>query len=155
MVLASGLIGAAQHVSACTPVPALSYLPADVGWFALVLSVLDLLAGVACVGVVGNLLKWAADDPAPLRRVWMALIALGFLASAVGLYIDLANQAHIKAVQAWLMRQTSECLLIYGHTTNVISSTVSSSVQLGAVALALIALGIGGATIERRRVVRQ
>ena len=155
MALVVQAIEVARAAVACSPVPALSYAPADVGWFALVLSVVDVLAGVACVGLVGNLLKWSSDDPAPLRGIWIALIVLGFLASAAGLYIDLANQAHIRAVQAWLERQSADCLVAYGHSTNIIAGTVNASVQLGLLALALIVVGIGGAAFERRRAVRR
>src|SRR5215467_13815046 len=82
----------------CTGVPPLSYMPSDVGWAAVLLCAVDILAGVAGVGLLGSALKWTADDPAPLRALWTVLILLGFLTSAGGLYLGLANRAHERAV---------------------------------------------------------
>lgn len=145
----------ASAAVSCPPVPPLSYAPTAVGWAAVLLSVVDLAAGVACVGIVGSALRWSADDHAPLRRLWMALIMLGFLASAAGLYISFANRAHAIAVNAWLTQAghiSPTCLSTSSMSPNLIADTTTLGIQLGGVALALIAIGVLGAVIERRRV---
>jgi hypothetical protein len=159
----SGMLsGAVLHVAAapaavaavCPPPPALSYAPWVVGWVGALLSVVSLLAGIACVGIVGNLLHWSVDDRAPLRPLWMALIALGFASSAVGLYVGFANRAHAMAVDAWLVqaaRVSTACLRTQSGSPNISASTVALSIQLGVLAMALIALGVIGAVIEHRR----
>ncbi|HEX9412168.1 MAG TPA: hypothetical protein VF916_01570 [Ktedonobacterales bacterium] len=146
---------ALMQAAACPPVPALSYAPSVVGWAPLLLALINVLAGVACVGVVGSRLSWSADDRAPLRPLWIGLIALGFVASAAGLYIAFANQVHDRAVKLWLERASSSCLAVAtsgSNLTNLNASTVRLSVQVGIVALVLIAAGVGGAIFERRRV---
>lgn len=135
----------------CTPVPRLSYAPWDVGWAGTLLAAVALAAGVAGVGLLGNILRWTADDPAPLRPLWMALIVLGFVASAAGIYLGLANQAHIRAVQTWLIVSPAACIQAMSKSPNFYTTSVGASLQLGAVAFALIALGVAGAAIERRR----
>jgi hypothetical protein len=138
----------------CPAAPALSYAPWDVGWVAALLSLVSLLAGIACIGIVGNLLHWTADDRAPLRPLWMALIALGFTASAAGLYIGLANRAHVIAVDAWLLRAAQAsltCLKSQSASPNITASTVTLSIQMGALAIVLIVAGVVGAVLERRR----
>ena len=139
---------------ACAPVPVLSYAPTVVGWAPVLLSLINVLAGVACVGIVGSRLSWSADDRALLRPLWIGLIVVGFMLSAAGLYIAFANQTHDRAVKLWLERASSSCLA--GATSgsnlmNLNASTVHLSVQAGIVALVLIAAGVGGATLERRR----
>jgi hypothetical protein len=140
--------------AACPPPPALSYAPQDVGLAGVLLSLVDLAAGVACVGIVGNLLHWTADDHAPLRPLWMALIVLGFASSATGLYFGFANRAHTLAVENWLVRAAEvslTCLKSQSASPNIVASSVTFSIQLGAVAIVLIVVGILGAVVERRR----
>lgn len=144
----------ATATAACPTAPALSYAPWDVGWVAALLGLVSLLAGIACIGIVGNLLHWSVDDRAPLRPLWMALIALGFVFSAAGLYIGFANRAHVMAVDDWLVRAAQvslNCLKSQSASPNLTSSTVALSIQLGALAIVLIACGVVGAAIERRR----
>jgi hypothetical protein len=139
---------------ACPPTPPLSYWPADVGWVPAVLCVTNVLAGVVCVGVLGGWLSWSADDRAPLRSVWIGAIVLGFLASAIGLYIAFANQSHARAVKDWLAHTSASCMKATGtgmHVGNLSASTTRLSVEVGVVALVLIVIGIGGAIVERRR----
>lgn len=135
----------------CPAVPLVSYAPVAVGWDTLVLCALGLGAGVACVGVVGSLLRWTADDMAPLRPVWMALIAFGFLASSAGLYVARANQVHDNAVYAWLLQASRACLAAEGRNANLTASGTPFSLELGVLALALIGLGTAGAVWERRQ----
>jgi hypothetical protein len=114
----------------------------------------NVLAGVACVGVLGGWLNWSVDDRAPLRPLWIGAIILGFLASAVGLYIAFANQSHTRAVTYWLEHTNAACMKAVGtgvHLSNLSASSTRLSVAVGVVALALIALGISGAILERRR----
>lgn len=157
MTIALGVIQlalAALPAATCPQVPMLSYAPGDVGWGAVALSLVDLAAGVACVGVVGSILHWSADDRAPLRPLWMALIMLGFAASAAGIYIAYANHAHTQAINAWLSQLAQaprSCATGISMTPSLTASTISLSIGLGSAALALIALGIAGAVIERRR----
>lgn len=139
------------HLAGCIPVPRLSYAPWDVGWAGVLLAAVTLAAGVAGVGLLGNMLRWTADDPAPLRPVWMALIVLGFFSSAAGIYLGLANQAHIRAVQNWLVSASAACIQAMSRSPNFYTTSIDASLQLGALALALILLGVIGATIERRR----
>jgi hypothetical protein len=139
---------------ACPPTPPLSYWPADVGWVPAVFCVVNVAAGVVCVGVLGGWLSWSADDRAPLRPVWIGSVVLGFLASAVGLYIAFANQTHARAVKDWLAHTSAACMKANGtgiHVGNLSASTTRLSVEVGVVALVLITIGIGGAIIERRR----
>jgi hypothetical protein len=139
--------------SGCPPVPPLSYSPMVVGISPIILGVLDVAAGVACVGIVGNLLHWTADDHAPLRWLWMVLIVAGFAASAAGLYIGFANRVHQRAVETWLTQAaevSASCLRAQSRSPNLFASTVTLSIQLGVVAIALITLGIVGAILERR-----
>jgi hypothetical protein len=139
---------------ACPPAPPLSYWPADVGWVPALFCLVNIVAGVACVGVLGGWLSWSPDDRAPLRPLWIGGIGLGFLASAVGLYIAFANQSHARAVQYWLEHTSAACMRATGtgiHVSNLSASTTRLSVVIGAVALALIASGIIGAILERRR----
>jgi hypothetical protein len=154
----AGVLGAlalvATPATTCPPAPALSYAPADVGWSTLILSALALAAGIACIGVLGGTLRWSADDRAPLRPLWMALIMLGFAASAAGFYLANANRVHDRAVDAWIIRVAHaphECMVATGMSPSLTASTTPLSIQLGAAALALIALGVAGAVIERRR----
>lgn len=135
----------------CTGVPPLSYMPWDVGWAAVLLCAVDILAGVAGVGLLGSALKWTADDPAPLRALWIVLILVGFITSAGGLYLGLANQAHVRAVHLWLSQSSAACIAEMSRSPNLYASSVSGSIELGGAALALIVLGISGALIERRR----
>jgi hypothetical protein len=138
----------------CPPTPPLSYAPADVGWVPALLCLVNVLAGVACVGVLGGWLNWSADDRAPLRPLWTGAIVLGFLASAAGLYVAFANQSHARAVKFWLEHTNAACMKASGtgiHVSNLSASTTRLSVEVGVVALVLIAIGIGGAVIERRR----
>jgi hypothetical protein len=138
----------------CPPTPPLSYLPADVGWVPALLCLVNILAGVACVGVLGGWLNWTADDRAPLRPLWIGAVGLGFLASAAGLYIAFANQSHTRAVRYWLEHTSATCMKATGtgiHVSNLSASTTRLSVEVGLVALALIAFGIVGAILERRR----
>ena len=155
MLAALALNGWVQaSILACPPTPPLSYSPADVGWVPALLCLVNVLAGVACVGVLGGWLNWSADDRAPLRPVWISTIMLGFLASALGLYIAFANRSHARAVTYWLEHTSAACMKEVGtgvHLSNLSASTASLSVIVGVVALALIALGIGGAIFERRR----
>lgn len=147
-------IRAAWHGAAlagCAPVPRLSYAPWDVGWAGVLLAAVTLAAGVACVGLLGNMLRWTADDPAPLRPLWMTLIVLGFCASAVGIYVGLANQAHIRALQNWLVSASATCIEAMNKSPNFYTSSVDLSLHLGTVAIALILVGVVGASIERRR----
>lgn len=140
--------------AACPPAPALSYAPQDVGLAGALLSVVDLAAGIACVGIVGSLLRWSADDHAPLRPLWMALIVLGFAASATGLYLGFANRAHTLAVESWLVRAAEvsiTCLKSQSASPNLMASSVTFSIELGVVSIALIVVGILGAVVERRR----
>jgi hypothetical protein len=140
--------------TACPPPPALTYAPWDVGWVGALLAVVDLLAGVACIGIVGNVLRWSVDDRALLRPLWMALILLGFAASAAGLYIGFANRAHSRAVDAWYIRAaqvSGQCLKTQSGSPNLVASTVTPSIELGALAIALIVVGVVGAWLERRR----
>ena len=139
------------HLAECAPVPRLSYAPWDVGWAGVLLAAVTLAAGVAGVGLLGNMLRWTADDPAPLRPLWMALIVLGFFASAAGIYLGLANQAHIRAVQSWLIASSAACIQAMSKSPNFYTTSIDASLQLGALALALIVLGVAGAAIERRR----
>ncbi|HEV2235701.1 MAG TPA: hypothetical protein VGR57_03480 [Ktedonobacterales bacterium] len=139
---------------ACPPTLPLSYWPADVGWVPALFCLINIVAGVACVGVLGGWLNWSADDPAPLRPLWIGGIGLGFLASAVGLYIAFANQSHTRAVQYWLEHTSAACMRATGtgiHVSNLSASTTRLSVAVGTVALVLIAIGITGAILERRR----
>jgi Zn-dependent protease with chaperone function len=140
-----------QWITGCAVVPRLSYAPWDVGWAGVVLCALVAAAGVACVGLLGTALRWTADDPAPLRPLWMVLIVAGFLASAAGLYLALANEVHARAVTAWLTQASAACISAMSKSPNFYTSSLTGSVQLGAVAIACIALGVGGAAIERRR----
>jgi hypothetical protein len=145
----------AHAVVTCPPVPPLSYAPADVGWAAVLVSAVDVAAGVACIGIVGNLLRWTADDHAPLRWLWMAFIMLGFVASAAGLYVSFANRAHAMAVDAWLSQAahvSPQCVASGSISVNLTANTTALGIQLGGVALALIGLGVVGAIIERRRI---
>lgn len=137
--------------AACPPVPPLAYTPMVVGWDTLALCVLGLAAGVACVGVVGSLLRWTADDVAPLRPIWMGLIALGFAASSTGLYVARANQVHAGAVNTWVMSASRACLADAARSANLTASSTAFGLELGVVALALIALGTAGAIWERRQ----
>jgi hypothetical protein len=139
---------------ACPPTPPLSYWPGDVGWVSALLCLVNVAAGVACVGVLGGWLNWSADDRAPLRPLWIGAIALGFLASAIGLYIAFANQSHTRAVKYWLEHTNVACMKATGtgiHVSNLNASTTRLSVEVGVVALVLIAIGISGAIVERRR----
>ena len=152
MVLAVAASPAAAAAT-CPTAPALSYTPWDIGLAGALLSVVNLLAGVACIGIVGNLLRWSVDDRAPLRPLWMALIALGFASSAAGLYIGFANRAHAIAIDAWLVRAAQVsigCLRSQSASPNIVASTVTLSIQLGALAIVLIVIGVVGAVIERR-----
>jgi hypothetical protein len=137
--------------AACPAVPALSYMPWDVGWPAMALWALAVAAGIACVGVIGGRLRWTADDPAPLRALWIVLIVVGFGASGAGLYVALANQAHNRAIRAWLAQVSQECMQSAARSPNLIANTATLSVRLGVVALALIVLGASGALLEWRR----
>lgn len=146
---------AAHVIVTCPPVPPLSYAPTNVGWAAVLVSAVDVAAGVACIGIVGNMLRWTADDHAPLRWLWMAFIMLGFLASAAGLYVSFANRAHAMAVEAWLTKAAQaspQCVASASMSVNLTANTTTLGIQLGGVALALIALGVVGAIIERRRI---
>jgi hypothetical protein len=134
----------------CPSVPALAYSPMVVGWDTLILCALGLAAGVACVGVVGSLLRWTTDDVAPLRPVWMGMIALGFVASSTGLYVARANQVHANAVNVWLLRASRACLSVAARSANLTASSTGFSLQLGVLALALIGLGAAGAVWEWR-----
>jgi hypothetical protein len=136
-------------IAACAP-PSLSYAPWDVGWAAAVLCALAVGAGVACIGLVGGRLRWTADDRAPLRPLWIALIIAGFTASAAGLYVAFANQAHAHAVAVWVVQSSRACLMIAGRSANLTVNTLPLSLDLGVAALALIALGVGGAVLEWR-----
>jgi hypothetical protein len=136
-------------VAVCAP-PALSYAPWDVGWGALIVSAISVAAGVACVGVVGSRLRWTADDRAPLRPLWTALIVLGFAVSAAGLYVGFANQAHAHAVTGWTATTSQLCLATASKSPNLSASTAGLGVRLGAGALVIILLGIGGAVLESR-----
>ncbi len=155
MLAALAAPGWAHAVALACPVPPpLSYWPADVGWVPALLCVVNVVAGVACVGVLGGWLSWTADDPAPLRPLWVTTIGLGFLASAVGLYIAFANQSHTRAVRYWLEHTSVACMRATGagaHLSNLSASSTGLSVEVGVVALVLIAVGIGGAILERRR----
>jgi hypothetical protein len=114
----------------------------------------SVLAGVACIGIVGNVLQWSADDRAPLRPLWMALILVGFVSSAVGLYIGFANRVHVMAVDAWYIRAaqvSGVCLKSQSGSVNITASSATFSIELGVLAITLITLGIIGAWLERRR----
>ncbi|HEX9055920.1 MAG TPA: hypothetical protein VF818_00170 [Ktedonobacterales bacterium] len=153
-LLGVAFVAGLGHADPCPAVPALSYAPADVGWWPIVLSALDLVAGVACIGIVGNVLRWSSDDRAPLRPLWMALIMLGFGTSAAGLYIAFANKAHTQAVDAWLIqasRFSRDCVASASMSPNITASTTMLSIKIGILALVIIVLGIAGAAIERRR----
>jgi len=143
---------ASPLVDNCPLVPPLSYAPWDVGWGAVLLCVVAVGAGVAAVGLLGNALNWTADDPAPLRPLWILLIGAGFVASAGGLYMGLANQAHARAVRDWLAHSSATCIAAMSKSPNLYTSSVAASIQLGGVALAFILLGVAGAVIERRRI---
>jgi hypothetical protein len=134
----------------CGPVPALSYAPGAVGWGPVVLCLLDVAAGVACVGLVGGALRWTADDRAPLRGLWVGLIVLGFTASAGGLYLAFANQAHQREVARWMQQASPTCVDLAAKSPNLAASTTTLSIVLGGVALALMLLGVVGAVVERR-----
>jgi hypothetical protein len=155
MLAALALVGWVQAAAdACPATPALSYGPADVGWVPALLCLVNVLAGVACVGVLGGWLNWSADDRAPLRPLWIGAVMLGFLASAAGLYLAFANQSHARAVAYWLAHTSASCMKAVGtgvHLSNLSASSTRLSVAVGVVALALIAVGIGGAIFERRR----
>jgi hypothetical protein len=141
-------------VPACPPVPALTYAPAAVGWQVVVLSGLDVLMGIACIGILGSILRWTADDIAPLRWLWMALIMLGFLASSAGLYIAFANKVHSQAVDNWLAQAahiSRDCITTASMSPSLMASTTRLSIELGGAAITFIALGVLGAAIERRR----
>jgi hypothetical protein len=106
---------------------------------------------------VGSRLDWMADDPAPLRPAWSGLIVLGFLASAAGLYLAFANQAHARAVKQWLEHATVACVQGASSPPNLANLNASStalSVQVGVVALVFIVGGVLGAVVERRRTKR-
>jgi hypothetical protein len=133
----------------CAP-PALSYAPWDIGWGATLVCAISIWAGVACVGVVGSRLRWTVDDRAPLRPLWSALIILGFTASAAGLDVAFANQAHTHAVTAWIATASHLCLVSAARSPNLSASTAGLGVRLGVLALALIVLGVTGAFLESR-----
>jgi hypothetical protein len=136
-------------VTVCAP-PVLSYAPWDVGWGALIVSAICVAAGVACVGMLGGRLRWTADDRAPLRPLWTALIVLGFAVSAAGLYVGFANQAHTHAIMVWSATASHLCLATYDKSPNLLASTAGLGVRLGAGALVIILLGVGGAMLESR-----
>lgn len=142
------LVRATVLTPSCPPVPVFSYAPWVVGWWVVALGVLDILAGVACVGLLGGRLRWTADDHAPLRALWDGLIVVGFATSAAGLYVAIANRVHDQAVSTWLAHAPATCITAAETNPSLVVSTVGVSMRLGLLALALIALGIVGAVIE-------